>query len=69
MTATVKVTAIGNSTGIILSKEILAKLRVERGDQLYVTETPDGIELTAYRPDFAEKMRLQRRLCGRTAMY
>jgi hypothetical protein len=30
MTATVKVTAIGNSTGIILSKEILAKLRVEK---------------------------------------
>jgi putative addiction module antidote len=56
MTATVKVTTIGNSTGIILSKEVLAKLRVEKGDQLFITETPNGIELSPYRPDFAEKI-------------
>jgi putative addiction module antidote len=62
MTATVKVTTIGNSTGIILSKEILAKLRVEKGDQLYVTETPGGIELSAYRPDFAEKMEIAKKI-------
>jgi putative addiction module antidote len=62
MTATVKVTTIGNSTGIILSKEILAKLRVEKGDQLYVTETPSGVELTAYRPDFAEKMEVAKKI-------
>jgi putative addiction module antidote len=62
MTTTVKVTSIGNSTGIILSKEILTKLRVERGDQLFVTETPDGIELSAYRPDFAEKMEVAKKI-------
>jgi putative addiction module antidote len=62
MTAIVKITTIGNSTGIILSKEILAKLRVEKGDQLYVTETPSGIELTAYRPDFAEKMEIAKKI-------
>jgi putative addiction module antidote len=62
MTATVKITTIGNSTGIILSKEILAKLRVEKGDQLYVTETPSGIELSAYRPDFAEKMEIAKKI-------
>ena len=56
MTATVKVTTVGNSTGIILSKEVLAKLRVEKGDQLFITETPAGIELSPYRPDFAEKI-------------
>jgi putative addiction module antidote len=56
MTAIVKVTTIGNSTGIILSKEVLAKLRVEKGDQLFITETPSGIELSAYRPDFAAKI-------------
>jgi putative addiction module antidote len=62
MTATVKITTIGNSTGIILSKEILAKLRVEKGDQLYVTETPSGIELSEYRPDFAEKMEIAKKI-------
>jgi putative addiction module antidote len=62
MTATVKVTTIGNSTGIILSKEILAKLRVEKGDQLYVTETPSGIELSAYQPDFAEKIEVAKKI-------
>lgn len=62
MTATAKITTIGNSLGIILSKEVLAKLRVEKGDQVYITETPSGIELSAYRPDFAEKMEVARRI-------
>jgi putative addiction module antidote len=62
MTSTVKVTSIGNSVGVILSKDILAKLRVVKGDQLYVTETSEGIELTAYRPDFAEKMEIAKRV-------
>jgi putative addiction module antidote len=54
----VKVTAIGNSTGIILSKELLAKLQVSKGDQLYVTETPTGFELSPYQPDFSEKIEI-----------
>ncbi len=52
----VKVKAIGNSKGVIFSKEILAKLRVDKGDRLFVTETPNGIELSAYDPDFAAQM-------------
>ncbi|WP_213805621.1 AbrB/MazE/SpoVT family DNA-binding domain-containing protein [Granulicella sp. dw_53] len=60
MTAILKVTSIGNSTGIILSKELLAKLRVQKGDQLYATETPNGIELTPYRADFAETIEAAR---------
>ena len=62
MTATAKITTIGNSVGIILSKEVLAKLRVEKGDQVYITETPSGIEISAYRPDFAEKMEVAKRI-------
>jgi putative addiction module antidote len=50
---TVKVTTVGSSVGIVLPKEVLTKLRVEKGDTLYVLETPSGVELTAYRPDFA----------------
>ena len=41
-----------------MPKEVLAKLRVGLGDQLYLTEGPDGVRLTAYDPDFAEDMEL-----------
>jgi putative addiction module antidote len=54
----VKVTTVGNSTGVVLSKEILAKLRVQKGDKLFVTETPNGIELSSYNPEFAAQMEL-----------
>ena len=51
-----KVTTVGNSTGIILPKEILEKLNIEKGDTLYVTETPRGIELSPYDEKFATQM-------------
>jgi putative addiction module antidote len=55
---TLKLTAIGNSTGVILPKELLERLRVGRGDELTVVETPTGIELTPYDPEFARRMEL-----------
>ncbi len=51
-----KLTTIGNSTGVILPKEILERLHVDKGDALFVVETPDGIELTPYDPEFAGQM-------------
>ncbi len=60
--ATVKITTVGSSAGIVLPKEIMAKLRVEKGDTLYITETPDGIQLTPYDPDFDQKMKVARRI-------
>ena len=51
-----KITAIGNSAGVILPKELLARLHVEKGDELYAVETPDGIRLTAYDPELAAQM-------------
>ena len=51
-----KLTTIGNSLGVVLPREILSRLHVDKGDRLYVTESPDGITLTPYRPDFAEQM-------------
>ena len=56
MNAPLKVTKIGNSAGVILPKEVLARLRVGPGDQLYLTEAPDGVRLTATDPGFAEQM-------------
>lgn len=62
MANTVKLTTIGNSVGIVLSKEILAKLNVEKGDMLYVSETAEGIQLTPYDQDFADEMKAARRV-------
>lgn len=56
MSKKLKITAIGNSTGVILPKELLEKLRVSRGDELMVHETPDGIMLTAFDAEFARQM-------------
>ncbi|MBS0589428.1 MAG: AbrB/MazE/SpoVT family DNA-binding domain-containing protein [Proteobacteria bacterium] len=56
MNAKLKITTIGNSAGVILPRELLAKLRVDKGDSLYVTELPDGIKLMPFDPDFAAKM-------------
>ena len=56
MALTVKLTTVGNSTGIVLPKELLEKLRVQKGDVLHVLETPNGIELTSFDPEFARQM-------------
>jgi putative addiction module antidote len=58
MNTQLKIKKIGNSAGVILPKELLARLRVDLGDSLYVTETPDGVRLTAADPDFEAKMAL-----------
>ena len=55
MTA-LKLTQIGNSVGVILPKELLARLKVDKGDLLHVTDSPDGITLTPYDPDFGEQI-------------
>lgn len=56
--SSLKLTSIGNSVGVVLPKELLAKLRVGKGDRLYAVETPNGIELTPYDPEFASQMDL-----------
>jgi putative addiction module antidote len=54
---TLKLTQIGNSTGVVLPKEALEKLRVEKGDVIYLTETPEGYSLTPYSQDFEDQMK------------
>ena len=54
-----KVTTVGASSGVILTKEAMACLKVKKGDTLYFTEAPDGgCRLTAYDPEFARQMAL-----------
>jgi len=56
MNAVVKITKIGNSAGVVLPKELLAKLRAGVGDTLYVSEAPDGVRITANNPAFEAQM-------------
>jgi putative addiction module antidote len=52
----IKVITVGNSAGVILPKELLARLRLEKGDSLFATELPDGIKLTPYDPTLEGQM-------------
>lgn len=52
----VRVTAVGNSMGILLPKEALNKLKVGKGDTLYLVENADGFSITPYQEDFESQM-------------
>ncbi|MGN6375562.1 MAG: AbrB/MazE/SpoVT family DNA-binding domain-containing protein [Sphingomonas sp.] len=47
---------IGNSVGVVLPKEVRARLRVDRGDKRFLGEAPGGYTLSATDPDFVEAM-------------
>jgi putative addiction module antidote len=52
-----EVKKIGNSTGLILPKELMARLNLSQGQWLHVTESPEGgVRLTPYDPAFDEAM-------------
>ena len=51
-----KLTRIGTSTGAILPKEMLARLKVEKGDTLYAIETKDGYLITPYDPTIEDQL-------------
>jgi putative addiction module antidote len=57
---TLKLTQIGNSVGLILPKEMLARLGVEKGDTLFVSESPDGLRLVRTDPEFEAQMKAAR---------
>jgi putative addiction module antidote len=57
---TLKLTQVGNSVGAIIPKEVLARLNVEKGDELYLTEAPDGLRLTVHNPEFEAQMKAAR---------
>jgi len=51
-----KLTQIGNSVGVVLPKELLGLLHVEKGDTLYVTQSPSGVTLTPYDPAIEDQL-------------
>lgn len=52
----IKLTQIGNSVGLILPKEVLAKLKLEKGDTVFLTDTPGGVTITPYDAGFEKQM-------------
>jgi putative addiction module antidote len=57
-----QVKKIGNSLGLILPKELLARLKLKEGDKLHVVEqTERGLKLTPYDPKHAKAMEIARR--------
>ena len=59
---TLKLTQIGNSVGVVLPKEALAQLKVDKGDTVFLTEMPDGFKLTPYDPAVEEQLKLGREI-------
>ena len=57
-----KLTAVGNSAGVVLPKDVLTRLKVEKGDVLYLTESSDGYRLTPYDPAFERQMDAARKI-------
>jgi len=53
---TLKIRRIGNSLGVVLPREVLARLRAGEGDEVFFTESPDGFRLTPYDEEFARQM-------------
>ena len=57
---TLKLTQIGNSVGVVLPKEVLATMKLEKGDTVHLSATPEGIQLTPYDPSLDEQLQLGR---------
>ena len=55
-----KLTAVGTSTGAIIPKDMLVRLKVKKGDQLFAIETPSGFLVTPYDPSIEEQLKLGR---------
>jgi putative addiction module antidote len=60
-----KIIAVGNSAGVVLPKALLARMRVEKGDTLFVCETPDGVRLMPYDPALAAQMAVAERIMNK----
>ena len=56
-----KLTQIGNSVGVILPKELLARLNVGKGDSIFWTEAANGVTLTPYDPELEEQLKAGRK--------
>jgi putative addiction module antidote len=61
----VKLRKIGNSLGVILPKEVLARMHVGEGDDLMLGEGPEGVTLSHYRPEVADQLEVAREIMSK----
>jgi putative addiction module antidote len=57
---TLKLTQVGNSVGAIFPKEVLTRLNLKKGDELYLTDSPDGLRIAVHNPEFKSQMKAAR---------
>jgi putative addiction module antidote len=61
----IQIKKIGNSLGLILSKDMLSRLKLKEGDKLFVVEQTDrGVKFSPYNPKHAKAMEIARRSFG-----
>jgi putative addiction module antidote len=60
--AELKLTGIGNSVGVILPREMLARLGLQKGDTLFVSDVPDGFTMSTRDPEFEAQMKVAERI-------
>ena len=66
MVLELKLRKVGNSIGVVLPKEALARLNADEGDAIYLTDTTDGgFRVTASNPEFAHKLQVAEKLSRR----
>ena len=65
MNMPLKLVKIGNSTGVVLPREVLAHLGADLGDMLNLTETDGGIQLRAADDAFEAQMVAAREVMAR----
>ena len=65
MATTVKITTVGNSAGIVLPKDVLSHMNVQKGDNLYITKTPEGFQISPYGEEFVAKMEVAERVISK----
>ena len=53
---TLKIKQIGNSLGAVFPDELLQKLNIKEGDEIYLTQTPNGVQITTYDPEYEAAM-------------
>ena len=60
MTVKLKVTTVGSSSGVVLPRDVMERLNIQKGDTLFLTEAPGGYRLSPYDPVFERQMELAR---------
>ena len=60
-----KLRRVGTGYGVLLPKKVVENLNISVGDNLELTETESGIELSPFDPEFSDQVEAFRRTEGR----